>query len=189
MYPLRLKCTLVLFSALLYIAFFLLNEWIFNSDNFELIRGVNWIYLPAGARLLCTLLFGGAGAIGVVLASWLAASVYYFPDHPGLALLGGIASGLAPYVTYQLAQRITGLRSSLINLSGMRLLALIVAYAIASPCLHHVLWLLTEEGATSGSSLSVMMIGDLVGALVVVYTIRMILTVLPAVTLARQGPR
>jgi hypothetical protein len=44
-----------------------INEWLFTP--FEFARGINWIYLPAGVRLLCTLLFAAAGAIGLLLVS------------------------------------------------------------------------------------------------------------------------
>jgi hypothetical protein len=36
-------------TALLFLAMLALNQWIFSE--LEFVRGVNWIYLPAGARL------------------------------------------------------------------------------------------------------------------------------------------
>ncbi len=38
----------------------------------QFLTGVAWIYLPAGTRLLCTLPFGQAGAVGQLIAGWCA---------------------------------------------------------------------------------------------------------------------
>ena len=65
-------------TALLFLAMLALNQWIFSE--LEFVRGVNWIYLPAGARLLCTLLFAEAGVAGLFVVSWLVRNFYFFPD-------------------------------------------------------------------------------------------------------------
>ena len=65
MSTLLLQACMVAGSAVLFLVVFIANEMVFNSAHFEFVRGVNWIYLPAGMRLLCTLLFGGEGAIGI----------------------------------------------------------------------------------------------------------------------------
>ena len=54
--------TMVMFSAAL-----LINELLFKRLEFA--EGINWIYLPAGVRLLATLLFAEAGAIGLLAIS------------------------------------------------------------------------------------------------------------------------
>ncbi len=178
MSSLRLHVSLVVASAVLFLLVFLANEWLFNSSQFEFVRGVNWIYLPAGMRLLCTLLFGGAGAIGILIASWITCVFYFFPDDPLRAFAGGIASAAAPYLIYKLAQRMYGLQASLVNLNARRLLLLSVAYSIASPSLHH-LWLLLQ-GESGLSGFLVMVLGDLLGTLVVIYAIKFVLSLLPA---------
>jgi hypothetical protein len=174
---LRLKVALVTTSFFLFGAVFLANEWLFNSARFEFVRGVNWIYLPAGMRLLCTLLFGGPGAIGILCASWLTCVFYFFPDDPVRSFAGGIASAAAPYLVYKLAQYIYGLRSSLANLTAGRLLFLAACYSIASPSLHHA-WLLLR-GEPVGPGYFVMILGDLLGTLVIIYTAKVLLWLLP----------
>ena len=59
--------TSILVTAVTYFVFYQFNEWLFAS--FELHSGANWIYLPAGLRLLCTLLLGIEGAIGIFIAA------------------------------------------------------------------------------------------------------------------------
>lgn len=164
-------------STFLFLIVFLVNEWIFNSSTFEVLRGINWIYLPAGMRLLCTLLFGGPGAIGVLIASWITSTLYYFPNDPLRAFAGGIASAAAPYLVYKLAQFGYGLQPSLTNLNAQRLMILAVAYSVASPLLHHIWFFL--NGEPLGLNFFVMVLGDFIGTLTVLYTLKFVLSMVP----------
>jgi hypothetical protein len=175
---LKLHASMVAGSAILFLLVFLANEWLFNSAQFEVVRGMNWIYLPAGMRLLCTLLFGGAGAIGVLIASWITCVFYFFPDDPLRSFAGGIASAAAPYLVYKMAQKLYGLQASLANLNARRLLLLSLVYSIANPTLHH-LWLLLRGDAIT-SAYFVMVIGDFLGTLIVIYAMKLILSFFPA---------
>ena len=74
---LRLQLISVLISATLYFGCFHLNMALFNA--LELHSGANWIFLPAGVRLLCTLLLGLEGAIGLLIAS-LIISIQIYGD-------------------------------------------------------------------------------------------------------------
>ncbi|GAB3544131.1 hypothetical protein GCM10027343_18850 [Noviherbaspirillum agri] len=124
------------------------------------------------------MLFGGAGAIGILIASWITCVFYFFPDDPLRSFAGGIASAAAPYLVYKLAQHLYGLQASLINLDPKRLLLLSIAYSVASPSMHH-LWLLLRGDAV-GAAFFVMVLGDLLGTLVVIYTMKLLLLRVPA---------
>src|SRR6476620_2133170 len=67
----------------------------------EFARGINWVYLPAGMRLVCTLVFAEDGAIGLLLVSWLVSFCLFFPDDPVRAFVGGILAAVAPYGVYR----------------------------------------------------------------------------------------
>lgn len=165
--------TIVLFSAMLGV-----NEALFRSLEFA--PGINWIYLPAGMRLLCTLLFGGAGAVGLLIVSWAVCFLYFFPDDVLRSFVGGLLAAAAPYVVYLLAVRVYGLQSSLSNLTPRGLFACIVAYSLASPLLHH-LWFWLYDGRDNVlGGLAVMIAGDLMGTLIVVYAAKGMLALLPA---------
>lgn len=170
----QLNISMVVASALIFLVAFVANEWVFV--NTEFVRGINWIYLPAGMRLLCTLLFGGPGAIGVLIASWLTCFFYFFPDDPMRSFVGGIMSAAAPYLVYRIAQHAYGLNASLSNLTATRLLMLAVVYSITSPLMHHV-WLILH-GDASISGFLVMIIGDLLGTLIIVYAMKGLLVLL-----------
>src|SRR3546814_19763508 len=98
-------------TATIYLLTLSLNELIFTGS--EYIRGINWVYLPAGVRLLCTLLFGGAGALGILIASWLAGAYYYFPDDFLRTAAGSAISAGAPFLLYVTARLLTFLHPSL----------------------------------------------------------------------------
>ncbi len=177
MYNARLQLSMIVVTILAFIALLAVNEILFARLEFA--PGINWIYLPAGLRLLCVLLFGTAGAIGLLIASWLVCFFYFFQDNYLRSFMGGVLAAAAPYFVYRVAQRFYGLDINLINLSPQRLLVCVLAYALASPLLHH-LWF-ASQGQTGNlwSGFVVMAIGDLLGTLIVIYTIKFLLAALP----------
>lgn len=156
--------TIVMFLAALTV-----NDWLFLRLEFA--AGINWIYLPAGVRLLSTLLFAEAGALGLLLVSWLVDFLWFFPDDPQRAFISGIISAVAPYAVYLAARRIDGLQASLSNLTPRRLLVLAVAYAITGPLLQHVYFALRGQHDLVRGFVA-MATGDLAGTLIVIYGVR-----------------
>mgnify|MGYP001346210927 CR=1 FL=1 len=55
---------MILLSAFLFVGFFRLNDLLFIA--FEHAEGINWIFLPAGFRVLLVLVLGWPGALGIV---------------------------------------------------------------------------------------------------------------------------
>lgn len=176
MSALRTQILLVLATIILFLVMLVINEWLFR--HLEFAPGINWVYLPAGVRLLCTLLFREAGAIGLLIVSWGVSFLWLFPHDPLRAFMGGILAALAPYLVYRLAQRMYGLHSSLANLTPARLLVLAVAYSVASPLLHH-LWFALQGRDDLLRGFAAMFIGDLAGTLIVIYTIKLALAFVP----------
>lgn len=154
--------TMVMFGAAL-----LINELLFKQLEFA--EGINWIYLPAGVRLLATLLFAEAGAIGLLLVSWMYCFFILFPNEPVRAFAGGILSSLAPYIVYLGAKRWLDLQGSLANLSSLQLLACAVAFSLASPLLHHIWFALYEGREYLLSSFAVMALGDFAGTVLLLF--------------------
>ena len=178
MTQLRLNVAMVTATIILFILTLYINELIFN--RFEFARGINWVYLPAGVRLLSTLLFGGAGAIGLLIVSWLVCFFYFFPDDVVRSFMGGIIAAAAPYMVYRIAEHFYGLHATLANLTPKRLLVCVAGYAFASPLLHHIWFFLHGDRQDFFSDFFVMFAGDLFGSLIVVYSIKMSLSVFTA---------
>lgn len=154
--------TMVMFGAALVI-----NELLFKPLEFA--EGINWIYLPAGVRLLATLLFAEAGAIGLLLVSWIYCFFFLFPHDPLRAWVGGILASAAPYLVYLGARRWLNLKDSLTDLAAWQVLVCAVAYSVASALLHHI-WFATYEGRDNLlHSFAVMALGDLIGTALLLF--------------------
>jgi len=173
---LRRQLACVLATALPYLAVLALNELLFA--RLEFLPGIHWVYLPAGMRLLSTLLFAEAGAVGLLLASWAVSFLYFFPHDFERAFVGGILAALAPWAVYRGARRWWGLGASLASLTPRRLLLLCLAYSLANPLLQH-LYLALRGGQDLWRSFFVMFLGDLDGTLIVIYAMKMALALLP----------
>ena len=167
----QVVATMALFLAMLW-----LNDWLFRRLEFA--PGINWVYLPAGMRLLCTLLFAEAGAVGLLLVSWFVSFVFFFPDDPARAFVGGILATLAPWLVYRGARRVYGFEGSLRNLTPGRLLVLALVYSVASPLFHH-LWFALRGQDDLLRGFVAMFVGDLVGTLIVLYGIKGLLALVP----------
>jgi hypothetical protein len=173
----RFHAAMVATTMLAFVATLVANEWLFT--RFEFVPGINWVYLPAGMRLLCVLLFGNAGALGLLLVSWLVCFFHFFPDDYLRSFMGGVLAAAAPWIANRVAQQVFSLRASLTNHSPARLLVCIVLYSIASPLLHHI-WFAVHGGTPNLlRSFVVMFVGDLNGTLIVVYAMKALLSLLP----------
>lgn len=156
--------------AALTIFFFLalnkVNEFVFGP--FEHSAGINWVFLPAGIRLLATLLFGFAGFLGLLLASlYLNFQHFVFQDDVR-ALGGAIAGAGGPYLAYLLAKHWFDLGPRLANLTAQRLLVTGVLCGIMSPAFHHAfMWV--QTGLVDWTALGIMATGDITGILIVLY--------------------
>lgn len=174
MSQLRLNISMIAATMITFVIALTINELLFTKLEFA--AGINWIYLPAGIRLLCTLLFAEAGAIGLLLISWTVCFFYFFPNDPIRSFAGGILASAAPYLVYLVAQKYFGLRTTLSNLSTVRLLQCAAAFSLASPLLHHLWFAMYEHKPQLAESFLVMAIGDFFGSLIVLYTAKYVLS-------------
>lgn len=159
-------------SALLYYGFFHLNMGLFNA--LELHSGANWIFLPAGLRLLCTLLFATGGAVGLLVAS-VVISLDSYGEMGWITNIGSaLISAGAPYLVYRLALY-RGMPATLEQLTATRLLQLSVIYALASAGLHSLWYVLRGVFDDVPTSFATMFTGDLIGTVIMLYAMKMLL--------------
>lgn len=174
MSQLKLNTLMVATTIVMFLAALAVNELLFR--RFEFAPGINWIYLPAGVRLLSVLLFAEAGAIGLLLVSWGLCFFYLFPDDPVRSFMGGILASASPWLVYLVMRRHYGLQATLANLTPARLLLCALAFSMASPLTHHIWFALYEGKDDLLRSFLAMATGDFCGTIVVLYLARFVLT-------------
>ncbi len=171
----------IFISAALYLGFFWINEWLFSTTALH--DGANWIFLPAGLRLLCTLIFAGEGAIGLLIASLM--SVFLRNDSmDDLTSIGSaLVSAGAPYLAYRAALKF-GMPASLEKLSAAGLSLLALMYALTSSFLHSFWFAARGFFPDFLHGWSAMFIGDLAGTMIMVYLLKIILALVRRVRTA-----
>ena len=163
---------IILISSLLYGLSFSINTYFL--DYFSHSLGISWIFLPAGLRLLLTLMFASSGAIGIAISSILISIFFYFDDLV-LGIGAGIISGLAPLLARYLAFKGMDLRTNLDALNGPKLINCILIYSLISPLLHQALFTALNSDNLFLANLGVMVIGDLIGTIIIVYAAKLII--------------
>ena len=150
-----------------------INELLFIQ--FEQGSGINWVFLPAGIRLLATLLFGFAGFVGLLLAG-LYLNFYHFAFTDEVrAVYGAVAGAGGPYLAYLFAKHWFDLGPRLKNLTAGRLLFTGVLCGVVSPAFH-LAFMWVQTGLVDWTALVAMMVGDIVGILVVLYIAKGLIT-------------
>jgi hypothetical protein len=154
----------VFMTALVFLALNWINELIFI--RLEHSSGINWMFIPAGIRLLATLLFGLAGFEGLLLAGLYLNFHHFDFESDFRAWSGAVAGALGPYLASLFARHWFDLRPRLKGLTARRLLFTGVLCGFLSPIFHHAfMWVLM--GTVDWLALAVMIIGDTLGVLVV----------------------
>jgi len=164
-----------------------LNELAFL--RFEQSSGINWVFLPAGIRLLSTLLFGLAGFEGLLLAGLYLNFHHFDFGSDYRAWSGAVAGALAPYLASVFARHWFDLRPRLKGLTPQRLLFTGLLCGVMSPVFHHALaWVL--RGTVDWTGLAVMIIGDTVGILIVLFAAKGVIAMIerhrPATQIMRR---
>ena len=171
----KLHVSMIVVTIVMFLAALAANDMLFSRLEFA--PGINWVYLPAGIRLLSTLMFGESGAVGLLLVSWGVCFFDFFPNDPIRSFVGGILASAAPYLVYRGLQHYTGLQPSLQNLTPIRLLACALAFSVASPLIHHLWFALYEHKDHLARSFAAMATGDLGGTLIVLYFAKFLVSV------------
>jgi hypothetical protein len=160
----RVKILMVIVTMFAFLTALLVNELLFI--RYEFIPGVNWIFLPGGIRVLALLLFGWAGALGLLLVSLLICYFYFFPGDVIRSIAGGVVAAIAPCIAHRIFRAIYGPEPSLTTMSFAQLAVISLLFSVASPLLHH-LWFVLRGDIATWESLMAMTAGDLAGTIIV----------------------
>ena len=165
---------LTLGSAVLFAVFFHFNDWIFSELTYT--KGVNWIFLPAGFRIILVLILGLPGAVGITLGTWYLDGVNFFEEIDPI-FLNGIVSGMTPYLLMKFLAKGQPPFTLLQGLTTQRLLNFTLLFAAANAITHNVLWLFEDQNDLNiWVDVWPMFIGDAIGALMMMYAFKLLLS-------------
>lgn len=162
----RLNLLLVAVSALLWVAFWFLNAWIFSWLQYG--PGITLVYLPAGVRLIIVLAFGVWGAIGIALSNPLLFLSAFGQQSFSVILVNSLISGFVPLLAARACQGLLGIGASLEKLRPIHLPILALAVSIATPLALNVMFVaygLKPLGEVA-RNVSAMALGDFLGCLI-----------------------
>jgi hypothetical protein len=165
---------LTLGSAALFVSFFHLNGWLFS--NLAYAKGVNWVFLPAGFRIVLVLILGLPGATGIMLGTWYL-DQGSLESQPWLVLLTGMVSGFTPFAVMKVLAKGQQTARLLRGMTTQSLLNFTLIFAAASAVAHHLLWLLMQRADVNiWVDVWPMFIGDAIGSLLMLYTFKLLLS-------------
>ncbi|WP_295504060.1 hypothetical protein [Limnohabitans sp. Rim8] len=168
------QSALALTSAVLFVTFFQFNDWIFSS--FQYSEGINWIFLPAGFRVILVLTMGLPGAIGLMMGSWyidsasMTATTWFFP------FINGVVSGLTPWLVMKYLIHRGWLAPQLGQMTASRLLQMTIIFSAASAMSHQLVWWSLEKpDANIWVDVWPMFVGNALGALLMLYGMKFVI--------------
>lgn len=159
----------VLFVAALWTLLFYANSYFFDAA--EIAPLVSLIFLPAALRPVAVLLFGIPGALGLILgAAFTIPSVEAVSRATVIIVMfnGVIAWGVLSLMRLSAAFR-SELTADMTGLSLRTILVLSASTAIVSSSLNSMVVFFSPELSTPPGLMLPMMIGDAIGALLMLY--------------------
>jgi len=167
----------VALTALAYMGLFSFNQFVFPTLDMTSARGL--VFLPSGLQLIGILLFAEWGALGLVLGALAMGLGPLYAGDPITAIGAALLAGLAPLCARALCVRYDALDEDLHGLSGAALLRLTVVFSALSALLGQ-LWLLgRNQGGDLWADMALHFTGDLLGALILLYSAKLVLDRLP----------
>ena len=162
---------MLLVSATLFVVFFRLNDLLFSFLQHA--QGINWIFLPAGFRVLLVLVLGLPGALGIVAGNlWLDQEHLQTGDLLPV-LLVAVVSGLGPWAVRQWMTGQRLLDHELKDITAARLLNFVLIYAAVNAVFHQFIrWNFQIANSQPLIDIWPMFMGDTIGALAVLYAFK-----------------
>ena len=156
--------------ATAWVLLFRLNTVAFS--HLETSKFINWVFIPAGVRLISVLLFGIYGVIGLFSGALITGS------QAGLELDTMIAvsliSAINPYLAVNFAKYCLKIDSLMQGLNAKQLLTISFFAALFNGLSHNLYFHLYIRESSILNSIN-MFIGDFVGSLIVLYTFALLI--------------
>lgn len=152
--------------ALAWILLFSLNNLAFS--HLELSQFVNWVFLPAGIRLVAVLLFDSVAIVGLFVGAMMTSDFSHLALQHILVI--SAISAVNPYIAVKTSKYFLNIDNLLSNLRPSQLLVLCLTAAVFNS-VAHMLYLnaIRVDDAPFKDSMT-MMIGDFFGCLLMLLT-------------------
>ena len=136
--------------------------------------GAHIIHLPSGVCMVIVLVAGLLGALALMVATFPYSYLMMFNENLPLALTGSIATGLIPLSSIYLLNKIKPFDRNLSSITLRTLLILSIVYAVINTSTQQLIIFIFDESKNPLNALLVMFTGDILGILIVLYSIRII---------------
>ena len=157
--------------AIAWLIFFKLNFLFFSY--FEKSHYINWVFIPAGVRLISVLLFDEYAIVGLFIGA-LITSVGMI-DSPTEAVLIGLISAINPYLAIRLTKRLLNVDTTLNGLNAKQLITMSFFAALFNCLSHNAYFYLVDPEQYEWLSCVSMFTGDFLGTLIVLYLFAFVL--------------
>jgi integral membrane sensor domain MASE1 len=155
-------------SFLLFVFSFEVNE---RFDSFALYAaGISLVFIPAGFKLLCLMVGGGAAALGLFLAAiYLSMRVW---DHTGLMQMVyfAVAAVGTYYAAVLVIKKLLRINDTLSNLRYLHIIVLSAAASILNGTVHNVVYVWQDKVKLDHffANAAAMVMGDFLGCFIVI---------------------
>lgn len=156
--------------ALTWVLFFKLNMMFFS--HFESSKFINWVFIPAGIRLIAVLLFGFYGVIGLFIGAMMTS--HYVGIGFDTAIMVSLISGINPYLSITATKYCLKVDALMRGMDAKQLLTLSFFAALFNG-LSHNLYFHLFMGKGSIADCINMFIGDLIGSLIVLFSFSLLI--------------
>jgi len=155
----------ILLSGAFFTVFYALNLLLTQSLTPEF--GAHWVFIPAGIRLLLTLVFPVTGPIGIGISAFLIAYFFRIPGELISALGVGVVVAFSPYLSRKIVVKQLNIQPDLSNISITKILYCTFVFAIISALFHHSWFVIRELRSDHFQGFWVEFIGNMSGTFLV----------------------
>lgn len=136
-------------------------------------HGVNWVFLPAGFRVILVLVMGIPASMGIMLGTWFIDRSAFETAQYTISLLNGVVSGFTPWVIMKALEKRGKFGPQLQQLTSTQLLNFTLIYAASNALVHQLCWWLMDHTSVNPLvDIWPMFIGDAIGALFMLYAFK-----------------
>jgi hypothetical protein len=136
------------------------------------VPGVDWVHLPSGCQFLLVLIAGWVGALGVGIASLIAAIWFTFPNQFALGFELAFINGLAPLLARVLFVKNFGVKDDLSDITMRQIVLMGIVFACLNSSLNQLVLYWNQEAIDFVDGVLAMLIGDMTGTLLIILLLR-----------------